>query len=94
MNEEILKQILSEIKGVKHGQEQLEKKMEARFNTVDNRLESIEQTLVRMEADQPEDITALLKQINGKLEDKDYDVQALNKRVFKVESEIEKITQQ
>jgi hypothetical protein len=37
---------------------------------------------------------AMLKQINNKLDEKDYDLQALNNRVFKIESEIERITRQ
>ncbi|WP_047153756.1 hypothetical protein [Aneurinibacillus tyrosinisolvens] len=58
------------------------------------KLERIESTLLRLEAEQPKDIGAMLKQINNKLDERDFGMQALNKRVFKVESDIERLTQQ
>jgi len=54
----------------------------------------IEQAVTRFEKNQPEDIIALLKTINRKLDERDYELQALNKRVFKVEGVIEKLTNQ
>jgi len=54
----------------------------------------IEQAVTRLEKNQPEDIIALLKTINRKLDERDYELQALNKRVFKVEGVIEKLTNQ
>jgi len=68
--------------------------LEKRFDKVDQRLESIEASVQRIEMNEPADIMAMLKQINGKLDDRDNDMQALNKRVFKVESEIERLTRQ
>jgi hypothetical protein len=35
---------------------------------------------------------SMLQQINGKLDERDNEIQALNKRVFKTESEIERLT--
>lgn len=66
-------------------------KMVADNNT---RLVRIEDAVNRIEANEPADVVALLQQINKKLDEPDYDLQALNKRVFKVESEIERLTQQ
>ncbi len=57
-------------------------------------LSRIEETVMRLEADQPKDITAMLNQINKKLDDRDNELQVLNKRLFKTESEIERLTRQ
>ncbi|WCK57439.1 hypothetical protein PP175_25570 (plasmid) [Aneurinibacillus sp. Ricciae_BoGa-3] len=68
------------------------------FNTfkkeTNDKLERLENTMLRMESDQPKDIKAMLQQINEKLDERDFDIQALNKRVFKVESQIERLSQQ
>lgn len=51
----------------------------------------------RIDVSQQEDLKVILNEfskVNKKLDDKDYEMQALNKRVFKLESEIEKITKQ
>jgi hypothetical protein len=47
-----------------------------------------------MEKNEPADVLAMLKQINGKLDGRDDEIQVLNKRVFKVETEIERLTRQ
>lgn len=57
------------------------------------KLDRIEATLSRIESNQPEDIIGMLKQINNKIDERDSEIQALNKRVFKVESRIERLTQ-
>lgn len=57
-------------------------------------LTRIEETVLRLEADQPKDIMAMLNQINKKLDDRDNEMQALNKRLFKTESEVERLTRQ
>lgn len=58
------------------------------------RLERIENAVNRIEHNEPDDVMSILEQINKKLNERDYDLQALNKRVFKTESEIERLTQQ
>lgn len=57
-------------------------------------LSRIEEAVLRLEADQPKDIMAILNQINKKLDDRDSELQVLNKRLFKTESEIERLTRQ
>jgi archaellum component FlaC len=57
-------------------------------------LTRIEEAVLRLEADQPKDIMAVLSQINNKLDDRDSELQVLNKRLFKTESEIERLTRQ
>ena len=68
--------------------------MDKRFDRVDQRLERIEEAVNRLEENEPADIMSMLKQINGKLDERDNENQALNKRVFKTESEIERLTRQ
>ncbi|MBD1381631.1 hypothetical protein [Metabacillus arenae] len=41
-------------------------------------LTRIEETVLRVEESQPDDIKAMLETINRKLEDRDYELQALN----------------
>ncbi|GHH98650.1 hypothetical protein [Neobacillus kokaensis] len=50
------------------------------------RLEPIHSSLSKIEKDQPEDITSILEQINYNLDERDSELEAFNKRVFKVES--------
>lgn len=57
-------------------------------------LSRIEETVLRLEADQPKGITGMLNQVSKKLDVRDSDIQVLNKRLFKAESEIERLTQQ
>ena len=57
-------------------------------------LSRIEETVLRLEADQPKDIMSLLNQINKKLDDRDSELEVLNKRLFKTESEVERLTRQ
>lgn len=68
--------------------------MDQRFDGVDQRLDRIEAAVNRIEQNEPADITAMLKQIDKKLDERDNEIQALNKRVFKTESEIERLTRQ
>ncbi|MFV8828501.1 hypothetical protein [Alkalihalobacterium sp. APHAB7] len=68
--------------------------VDKRFDQVDKRLDRIDTTLGRIEKDQAEDVIALLKQMNHKMDVRDSEIQALNKRVFKVESEIERLSHQ
>ncbi|HDJ1468227.1 TPA: hypothetical protein PPO51_004040 [Clostridioides difficile] len=57
-------------------------------------LNRIEEAVIRLEENQPQDITAMLSQINRKLDDRDNELQVLNKRLFKTESEVERLTRQ
>lgn len=57
-------------------------------------LTRIEEAILRLEADQPKDIRAMLNQIDKKLDDRDNEMQVLNKRLFKTESEVERLTRQ
>ncbi len=57
-------------------------------------LTRIEESILRLEADQPKDIMAILNQIHKKLDDRDSEMQVLNKRLFKAESEVERLTRQ
>lgn len=57
-------------------------------------LSRIEETVHRLEVNQPEDIMAMLNQINKKLDERDDEIQVLNKRLFKTESEVERLTRQ
>ncbi|MFT9494589.1 MULTISPECIES: hypothetical protein [Bacillota] len=65
-----------------------------RFKEIKGQLERIEETTLRLEAEQPKDITTILNQISKKLDERDNDLQALNKRVFRTESEIERLARQ
>lgn len=65
-----------------------------RMNVMNKQLERIEESMNRIEHSQPSDILAMLKQINGKLDERDNEIQVLNKRLFKTESEIERLTKQ
>ena len=52
------------------------------------------QSVHRIELTQPEDIKAMLHTINNKLDERDSDLRVLNHRVFKVESSVERLTNQ
>lgn len=54
-------------------------KQEEIFQKVDR----IEAAVTRIEENEPVDILAMFKQINGKLEERDSDLQVLNNRMFR-----------
>jgi chromosome segregation ATPase len=88
--ENLLKQMLTELQGLKKdvtslmdGQTRLEQKVDG-----------IYQAVVRIEEGQPKDIYAMLENIDRKLEDKDSEITVLNKRIFKIESDIERLNKQ
>ncbi len=56
--------------------------------------QEIKEGLVRVEESQPKDILAMLERIDRSLENKGFELYALNKRVFKVEAEIERLSRQ
>lgn len=68
--------------------------IDKRLDNIDGKLDRIEAAANRLEHNEPENIVAILKQINSKLDDRDYELQALNKRLFKNETEIERLTRQ
>jgi chromosome segregation ATPase len=51
----------------------------------------IEEAVNRLESNQPHDITAILKSIDRKLDDKDFELMVLNNRVFRTEADIERL---
>ncbi len=95
--EKLLNQILSElqtmkkeihiiqndISTIKDDQLRIEQKVDGIYNSV-----------VRIEEGQPKDIYAMLENIGHKLDNKDAEIAVLNKRVFKVETDIENLNKQ
>jgi len=76
--EDILKQILTKLNGLEQGQKEIKEK-----------INNIEQTVSRIEVSQNEDVIAILKRVDQDVEDK---TQALNKRVYKLETEYERLS--
>ncbi|MEH7386426.1 hypothetical protein V7147_13620 [Bacillus sp. JJ1521] len=94
--EELLKQIL-------RGQDELKVVLKNEITTVKTELKSelsivkaelkseileVKEAVLRIELSQPQDIVALLERMNKNLESK---TEALNKRVFNVETELERL---
>lgn len=97
MNDEIKGMIEKLEKNINERLTKQDEMMQQLINMVgknNDRLERIEESVNRIEQNEPADIMAVLKQMNGKLDERDYDLQALNKRLFKTESEIERLTRQ
>lgn len=61
---------------------------------MDSKIDRIELAIHHIEQNEPADIMAVLNQIDKKLDERDNEIQALNKRLFKTESEIERLTRQ
>ncbi len=59
--------------------------IETKFSILQTDVNEIKSIVKRIEENHPEDIHAMLKTINRKLDQRDIDIQVLNKRVFKVE---------
>ena len=76
--EDILKQILTKLNGLEQGQKEIKEK-----------INNIEQTVSRIEVSQNEDVIAILKRVDQDVEDK---TQALNKCVYKLETEYERLS--
>jgi len=99
-------ELQTEIKGVKSETKDNRSQMNFRFDTLEMKTSHIETKLAYVEHDVaaikatvdhmsgevPQDVMGMLKQMNSKLDDKDSDVQALNKRLFRVESTLERVT--
>lgn len=65
--------------------EQSQKEMSFQIN-------SIYQSVVRIEDGQPQDIYAILQSIHNKIIDKESEISALNKRIFRLESAFERMS--
>lgn len=61
---------------------------------MDSKVDRVEEAVNRIEQNEPADIMSILKQMNDKLDEREAEIQVLNKRVFKVETEIERLTRQ
>lgn len=102
--EQILQAILGELQLIKEGQARLESRMdrlEGRMDKLEEshlrleqKVDGIYQAVVRIEEGQPLDIYAMLTNIERKLDTKDSEIAVLNKRVFRLESDMERIVQQ
>ena len=103
---DVKSELQTEIKGVKSEIQDTRSQMNFRFDTLEMKTSHIETKLAHVERDVaaikatvdhmsgevPQDVMGMLKQMNSKLDDKDSDVQALNKRLFRVESTLERVT--
>lgn len=58
------------------------------------KIDRIDSAVKRIEHEETGNVMVMLKQIDGKLTVRDSEVQALNKRVFKTEAEIERFAKQ
>jgi predicted nucleic acid-binding Zn-ribbon protein len=108
VSHELLKQILDELKGlnqrvggIESEIQDVKSQMNSHFDTIETNMShmqgdvsSIKNSVDRMEQNEPADVLAMLKQINGKLDGRDDEIQVLNKRLFKTESEVERLTRQ
>lgn len=77
-------------KSLEQRQEVLEQNQQQMSLQADNILQAV----LRIEDSQPEDISALLDRIHNNILDKDSEIAALNKRVFRLESDFEKFSRQ
>jgi uncharacterized protein Yka (UPF0111/DUF47 family) len=87
MSDQKIDMILTALKEFKEEFDEFKKENKEQLNR-------IEEAVIRLEENQPQDITAMLNQINKKLDDRDNELQVLNKRLFKNESEVERLTRQ
>lgn len=101
MSDQLLREILDELKSAKQERLDLKSQMNSRFDTLDTKVSTVEQdikdikaSINRIEENKPQDIVAMLYNISDKVDGKNYDISALNKRLFNVESTIEQIREQ
>lgn len=90
MSDKILQQILEQMTAMQKEIKGVKEEMNLRFDRLDKSIDKAHMENISSD----EHILSTLKEMNTKLDDRDHDVQALNKRVFKVESEIERLTRQ
>lgn len=98
MSDQMLREILDELKTAQEERQDLKAQMNNRFDTLDAKVSTIEQdiklieaSIKRIEENEPQDTIATLNNNSDNLVQKNYDVVALNKRLFNVESTIERI---
>ena len=72
--------------------------METRFDGLEIKVDEIQGSLNRIEEGQPKDILAILdrieKKMDGKFHVKDAEINILNQRVFRLETQVEQLNQQ
>lgn len=105
MSEKILQQILAQMNAVQEEVKNMSQRMDIfeselkdvkkdmnnRFDHLDKEVHDIKESVHRIELNQPEDILSLMHQIQNKLEDK---TEVLNKRVYNVETEVQRLGRQ
>lgn len=90
MSEKILQQILEQMTAMQKEIKGVKEEMKSRFDRLEKSIDK-----AHMDNFASDDlILQTLKETNAKLDDREHDIRALNKRVFKVESEIERLTRQ
>ncbi len=95
--EHLLNQILQEIQTVKQDIHKLHTsvyEMQKNQDQMASQINNIYQSVVHLENGQPQDIYALLERIHMNIIQKDSEISVLNKRVFKLESDFERINRQ
>lgn len=97
----VQQEVKVDMAGIKQAQQDIESQMNSRFDALEVKVAQVQEDTTeikagvnRIEKNEPKDIHAMLDQINHKLNDKDSDVFALHKRLFRVESTLERITNQ
>ncbi|MBM7571354.1 hypothetical protein [Aquibacillus albus] len=89
--EELLRQLLSGQNDLKNDIKQMKSDITNDIEQMKSDITEIKTAVHRIELSQPQDITALLDRMNKNLEHK---MEVLNKRVFNVEAEIERLNKQ
>lgn len=95
--EQVLHQILQELQSLKGEIQKLNQNqllIDKNQQQMALQIHSIYQSIVRLEDGQPKDIFAFLERIHNNFVDKDAEIAALNKRVFRLESDFEKYNRQ
>lgn len=100
----MLKQVLEEVKNSNNGMANIENQlnqMDSRFDTLDTTnfsmqsdITDIKQGVQRIEESHPEDVMGMLKTINSKLDERDNEMLAINRRLYRVEGVVEGVSKQ
>jgi gas vesicle protein len=92
---ELLQSVLqAELNPIKETIKRLDSDMKQQFDDVNKRLKNIENGIYRIEEGQPEDIKAILTTISNKIDQHDDHAHVLNKRLFQMESKVERLSKQ
>lgn len=108
MNEDILKQILNEMKDMKtdmHDMKSDINDLKSEMNNMksemsnmkadmNNRFTNVDMALERIENQNHEDVLGMLKVINNKMDKEDNEVLAINRRLHRVEGVVEGLSKQ